>query len=354
MSALARPHSLTFAKADVSLAKIATVVDGVVCRTDDPPWPRILTFEAVEVGSPDDLLDVLSSAAADDPAPCVVRADPLADVGRRAIYDDAEHGPAGLRVMPRTWVGYDVEKVPADGIDPLREPERAVAKARRCLPPAHHDATVVWQITASAGKRRDELRLRLWFLLERPMLGRQVEAWCKPGIDAGWLDPCTLRNEVLPHFVAVAVIGNSPDPCPQRWGLIRGERAVVPVPDHALVLPKEADGGDLEGGGNLSALAQRYGERLDDLRRGAVEEIKAEIAAVRASRARRSPSRLSARRSADRGPVRVLVHPAREAARSCSSAPTSRPSRPLKPVSGSAARPGASGPGSTGGHRDDR
>jgi hypothetical protein len=115
----------------------------VVTRTDDPLWPRIVAFETVEVHSPDDLLDVLSGAADRDPAPCVVRAAPLADIGRRAINDDAEAGPAGMRVTPRSWVGYDIEKVPAGGIDPLREPEWAVAKARQCLPPEHHDTTVV-------------------------------------------------------------------------------------------------------------------------------------------------------------------------------------------------------------------
>ena len=141
----------------------------------------------------------------------------------------------------------------------------------------------MWQITANAGKRANELRLRLWFLFKRPMLGRQVEAWCKPGIDSGWLDPCTLRNEVLPHFIAVEVVGNSPDPCPLRWGLIRGERDVVPVPDSVLVLPDhQRDAVPLDGG-NLDALAQRYGPDLDAHRRAAVEAIKAEIGHVRSA-----------------------------------------------------------------------
>ena len=75
---------------------------------------------------------------------------------------------------------------------------RAIAKIRTCLPPPHHDATVVWQLTASAGKKADELRAHLWFLLDTPLLGRQIAAWCKPAHDAGWLDPTTLTNEVVP------------------------------------------------------------------------------------------------------------------------------------------------------------
>ena len=189
MTASAKAYALTLVSADCSLAKRVTVVDGVVTKTDDPLWPRLVAFETIQLATIDDLLDVLSGAAGDNPASCVVRAEPLADMGRRAIYDDPEKGPAGLRIMPRAWVGYDIEKVPSGGIDPLHEPDRAVAKARCCLPPPHHDTTVVWQITASAGKRQEELRLRLWFLLDRPLLGRQVEAWCRPGIDSGAARP---------------------------------------------------------------------------------------------------------------------------------------------------------------------
>ena len=277
----ANPNAFTLVYAGQSLAKRVTVVDGTVCRVDDPSWPGIVSFETIEVRSPDDLLEVLAGAAVETPAPCVVRADPLAEYGRRAIYDDAEKGPAGMRIMPRSWAGYDIEKVPAGDIDPLHEPERAVAKARRCLHPAHHDASVVWQITASAGKRANELRLRLWFLLDRPMLGRQLERWNKPGIDSGWLDPCTLRNEVLPHFVAVKLIGNSPDPCPQRWGMVPGERDRVPVPEHAPLPTRPHQGDVIPIGGDLAALTQHYGPALNRRREAAVARMRQEIEAVR-------------------------------------------------------------------------
>jgi hypothetical protein len=283
MTEIARPNSLTLVSADTSLAKRATVINGVVTRTDDPHWPSVVTFDVAEVSGPDDMLDVLASTAEDSPAPCVVRADPLSDIGRRALYPDAEKGPAGMRVMPRAWAGYDIEKVPAGGIDPLREPERAVAKVRQCLPPQHHDATVVWQITASAGKRIDELRLRLWFMFDKPLIGRQVAPWCEPGVRSGWLDPVTLRNEVLPHFIAVTIAGDVVDPCPQRWGLIRGERDRVPVPARIFLQTSQESGDIPECSGNLDALQKRYGDQLDTLRKNAVQQIKHEIAEVRAA-----------------------------------------------------------------------
>jgi len=279
--------ALTIVTAAGSLAKHVTVIDGGVTRADDPFWPRLVTFETVVVDTPDDLLDLLSAAAENEPAPCVVRAEPLADMGRRAIYDDPEKGPAGMRPVPRTWAAYDIEKVPAEGIDPLREPDRAVAKARRCLPPQHHETTVVWQITASAGKRLAELRLRLWFLFDQSLVGRQVAAWCKPGIDSGWLDPCTLRNEVLPHFITVKVVGNSPDPCPQRWGIIHGERDRVPVPDYVALASRcqgdPAKNGSAIEGGNLDELRAFYGPRLEQRQREAVGQIRAAVEATRAA-----------------------------------------------------------------------
>jgi hypothetical protein len=183
----------------------------------------------------------------------------------------------------------------------LREPEGAVAQARRCLPPQHHDTTVVWQITASAGRRLAELRLRLWSLFDKPLLGRQIAAWCKPGIESGWLDPCTLRNEVLPHFIAVKVVGDSLDPCPQRWGLIRGERDLVPVPDSVVMQPAQRVEGEVPvEGGNLDALRERYGNDLEHLRRQAVARIKGEIEAVRTAGAgARHPTYLRAAATID-------------------------------------------------------
>jgi hypothetical protein len=282
------PDALTVVYASQTLAKAVQVIDGVVTRVDDPWWPKLVRFETLEVIHPPHLLSVLEALASEDPAPCIVRADPLAETGRRALYD-SPGGPAGLRVMPRRWIGYDIEKVPAAGIDPLNQPVSVVAKARQCLPPEHHDVSAVFQITASAGKRLGELRLRLWFLLDRPMLGKQVAAWCKPGIDSGWLDPCTLKNEVLPHFIAVRIVGNSPDPCPMRWGLIPGARDRVPVPDRTLALPERrrktsATSATLAAGApeNREAkLRARYGSELNLRRRGVVKVIRHEIEAVR-------------------------------------------------------------------------
>jgi hypothetical protein len=292
----APPDALTFVVCDdVSLAKQATVIDGTVCSTADPSWPRIVGFVCIAITDPDELLDVLSTAAEENIAPCVVRAHPIASIGRRAIHDDPEKGPAAMRVVPRSWAGFDIEKVPANGIDPLCEPEKAVKWARQCLPPQHHDVTVVWQLTASAGIRADRLRMRLWFLLDTPVFGKQLAQWCEPGIKSGWLDPCTLKNETLPHFIAVKIIGNSPDPCPQRWGIIRGKRDRVPIPARVAAPPATKPYKASIEGGDLEELQRHYGPRLYGRQCDAIARIRAAIEEVRASgRGARHPTYLSA------------------------------------------------------------
>ena len=133
--------------------------------------------------------------------------------------------------------------------------------------------------------------------------------------------PLHAHNEVLPHFIAVEVRGNSPDH-PQRWGLIRGERDAVPVPDSVLVLPERAsDDAMLEIGGNLDALARRYGPDLDQLRRAAVEEIKEEIEHVR-----------EAGRGARPSPTCMLRRGSRACARPGASRSTSRRSSSSAPI----------------------
>jgi hypothetical protein len=289
MSPEPNPDALTLVFGSDSLAKTVQVINGIVTRVDDPYWPKLVSFGEIGAGDPGKLLTLLRDAAGLDPSPCVVRAAPLAAQGRRALYA-SEDGPAGMVVMPRRWAAYDIERVPADGIDPLNAPEAAVAKARQCLPPEHHDVSVVFQITASAGKRANQLRLRLWFLLDRPLLGKQLAAWCQPGIESGWLDPCTLKNEVLPHFIGIIrITGNSPDPCRLRWGLIPGARDRVPVPDHVLVLPERQTAAlgalaALAGGDPAEREAElrtRYGRYLGARRQDAVREIRLEIEAVR-------------------------------------------------------------------------
>jgi hypothetical protein len=297
-----RARFMTLVTAGCSLAKRATVTDGVVCSTADPYWPSRFRFVPIEVTDPGDLLEVLSTVAEERIAPCVVRAEPKAEAGRRAIYDDPEKGPAGMFPAPRAWVGFDIEKVPnTPKLDPLRNGEAIARYVQQCLPPPFRRSTAVWQLTASAGKRLDELRCHLWYLLDTPLDGKQIAAWCKPGISMGWIDPCTLTNVVLPHFLAVQIEGDQQDPCPQRWGIVRGEYDFIPVPAAVATSPgyrREHRADQWQSstrGGNLDDLRRAYGAMLEPRRQEACAEIRAHIETVRAAgKGARHPSYLHA------------------------------------------------------------
>ena len=43
-----------------------------------------------------------------------VRGKPKAAIGRRAIYDDPDKGPAGLDVVPRRWCAFDWDGLPLE------------------------------------------------------------------------------------------------------------------------------------------------------------------------------------------------------------------------------------------------
>lgn len=72
-------------------------------------------------------------------------------------------------------------------------------------------------------------RLRTWHWLNRPITGAELKSWLRPAIDRKMVDPVTLV-EAQPHYLGVIVNGG-PDPCPQRFGILRGSRSEVVVPD---------------------------------------------------------------------------------------------------------------------------
>ena len=340
MSALARPNALTFVTACASLAKRVTVIDGVVTRTDDPPWPRIVTFVTVEVDTPDDLLEVLSSAADQTRrrASCAPTRSPTW-AGARSTTTPRRGRPACASCRGPGSATTSRRCRPTASTR-LQEPERAVAKARRCLPPPHHDATVVWQITASAGKRRDELRLRLWFLLDRPMLGRQVEAWCKPGHRFRLARPVHAPQRGHPALHRRQDRRQQPGPLPAALGPDPRRARPVPVPDSALVLPaSHRDGVTWRSPATSTpwrsatartsiAAAAPPSKRSRRRSRPFVPPVPAP--GIRPICAPRRRSRACASSGASRSTGRA----------SCSRTPTSPPLRPTKPASASAAPPG--------------
>jgi hypothetical protein len=222
--------TITFARAvvpPVSLAKVIMVRDGSI--VDVKPSRNAAIFEFDEASVYD--LHSLGSAirAAAGRGDIAIRATPKARRGRRAIYDDPEKGPAGLKVAPRKWAAFDWDRIPPEeDADPLRDAEIGVRLALRRLPPAFRDVSCFWQISASAGFKPG-FRLRTWHWLDHPTTGSELKIWLAPAIKRGLVDPATLV-EAQPHYLAVRVVGG-PDPCPRRVGILRLAREEVPLPD---------------------------------------------------------------------------------------------------------------------------
>ena len=232
-------------KPRVIMAKIVDVdEDGMITGVEPSPQGFLFEFREVEVRDLESLAQAIAMAAR-DPYSIVVRGKPKQAIGRRAMYDDPDAGPANLIVTPRRWVAFDWDNIPVphnpDFIEhdqaefanwarppALFKPDLGVQLALRRLPPAFRDVSCLWQVTASAGFK-EGFRLRTWHWLSRALTGSQLKCWLHPAIERGLVDPSTLV-EVQPHYVGCTVRGG-PDPCPQRFGLLERAAHSVEFPE---------------------------------------------------------------------------------------------------------------------------
>ena len=141
---------------------------------------------------------------------------------------------------PTRWVLLDfdgVEFEPDWRAAPRRDRRLAQAPAARTSSPTPR---CWYQATGGAAdpSKPDlggaEVRMRLGFVLSRPLTHDQLEAWLGgvPG-----LDPCTLRTNQEIYVGRPVFEGGLADPMPVRSGVLEGLEDVVPVPD---TLPEPA------------------------------------------------------------------------------------------------------------------
>ena len=141
------------------------------------------------VDTPELLLDVVRRASASNSA--VIRGAAATDRQPliRQISDVRDRGDEGFRDLPRGWLALDVDKLVLPPMTDWRTDLAGVVEyAIGVLAEAFHDAKIVFSLTASHGlefdglKRwnggyTDNVRLRLWVLLDRPIDARTAEAW---------------------------------------------------------------------------------------------------------------------------------------------------------------------------------
>lgn len=219
--------SITLAAAangSTCLAKIVRVAPpgngGAIQGVDPAPQVSRFRFRRCQFSDLSGLLAILRDASSR--GEIVVRGVPKAELGRRAIYDDPEKGPAGLLVEPQWWFACDWDSLsfPAGSAhSPLLHPTALADLARPWLPPDARDKSMIVQVSASAGYKPGA-RFRTWHLLGYPLTGAELKLWFEPSIKRQKLDPA-MFVEAQPHYLATTVVGGE-DPCPERFTLIQG------------------------------------------------------------------------------------------------------------------------------------
>jgi hypothetical protein len=128
--------------------------------------------------------------------------------------------------MPHHWMCIDIDNyTPPLGIDPVLDPTRAIsAFIGQHLPAAFYGAGYHWQLSSSAGHptKKGLLKAHVWFWLETPHTGAELEAWAPEAIDR------TLYRVIQAHYTALPVFAPGVvDPVPQRHGNVPG--GLVPL-----------------------------------------------------------------------------------------------------------------------------
>lgn len=160
---------------------------------------------------------------------------------RRLLHRDTKTGDAPtLTDAHRAYVKLDADGIPApDGIN-LHDLVACGNAARAMMPPAFHSVACIVQATAGH-TFKPGLRLRLSFMLSRPMTGADCQRWLR---DVPGIDPSTLRAAQLTYVAAPIFIGMR-DPLATRLVMLDGSPAVQ-CPSQSDLLPPPREALDLQ------------------------------------------------------------------------------------------------------------
>jgi hypothetical protein len=218
------------------------------------------------VGNLAQLVDVLDLVRR-DPRAAIVRGE-LTPAAREQLADDPQtlirrrklkkgDVEPQLTEAPRRWLMVDIDNFPLpDWADLVDDPAAAIdAAIYELLPPAFHDVTCWWQLSASAGFSPGLLKVHLFFWLTDAASNAHIKTVFEqsaPSIDRAPF------NGVQLHFIADPIIEGGHDPIPRRTGWRRGLEEAVELP---ALRPREnrppqvGAGVVTRGGSHLDALA---------------------------------------------------------------------------------------------------
>ena len=139
--------------------------------------------------------------------------------------------PGNFAAVARRWVMIDIDQIPlpAEWKDVNRYAAEIVQHAISQLPPEFHGVACAYQWSGSMGFKEGQIRLHLWFWLDRPVHDSELKAWL-----VGHPVDLALFSSVQPHFTANPVIeAGITDPLERRVGMFEptGGDSVVAVPN---------------------------------------------------------------------------------------------------------------------------
>lgn len=193
-------------------------------------YPRIKLWSR-EIHSISDDIDALAEfikSLAHQPDSALVTGIPCSDIAldtpTRRLKAIRDNHPATLAECSAPWVVIDVDDIPIpERLDPL-DPESAIAAVVEMLGAPFTDASYVWQLTASAFPGAERIRVRLFFLVDRPISNEDRKAWgksvnAKTGIKL--VDTSLFSAEHVIYTATPEFRGH--DPFPRRIGVVYGE-----------------------------------------------------------------------------------------------------------------------------------
>jgi hypothetical protein len=131
--------------------------------------------------------------------------------------------------VDRQWLAIDLDSASAPRWAAHQRPKTLRDAVRWAvltyLPSCFFGISCYYRWSASAGvKPWDELRLQLWYWIDRPVCNKSLREWLQdiPHVDV------SLFNPVQPHFIACPVFVGAPDPMSEhRDGMLHGPPHVV-------------------------------------------------------------------------------------------------------------------------------
>jgi hypothetical protein len=152
---------------------------------------------------------------------------------RRLLYQDNKSGDTPtLCEASRRWLAVDAEGVQRPGRLPATDLLACAAEAVGRLPEAFRGVRCIVQASGSHGIKAD-IRLRLWFWLNRPTTGQELRRWFH-GAPA---DPSVFGAAQIIYTAAPVVAPRAVDPLPVRLALRAGVGTAVVPPPEALAAP---------------------------------------------------------------------------------------------------------------------